>query len=1059
MNGENKEKILKNINQLDYIKGINYCCDYISFNCEYESGNIKTFKFGVKSEDTTDEYQVVVTMSNGNIINTHCNCLQYRGYHSCKHIGACLVNYEDEIFKVLKTNSLVDKSNTLLNEFWNVFNQSNKPKELISLEIELNLITNRYNNKTMEVVFKIGKEKKYILKPKLHDFLRIYEDKSQTLNFGKAFTYDPMASYFSKEDEEIIEWLIDYHHNTYIPHNQPIILKDKKLLKFLSLLMNKPFYFNPYFDIYKIEKCFPFQNTLTKQDKTFTLDFNINKKELYILSSRCEYIIYQQKACKLDAKESQLLCAILNNNMDKMVFEEDKLPYFSKSILPIIKDNIILDKKIENDIIIEKAKVKLYFDLDKDQILCRVELLYKDIAINYFDNTNTNILRDIILEQEVIDELTNWGFYIKKEKIILDDIELIGEFLEYGLLAITDKWETFTSQKIDNIKKIEKAKISSNFSIGKDNIFNYSFDLNNISNKELDKIFDNLEKKKKYYKLKNGNIINLNDSSDLIELKSLMNDLDLNSDDLFDEGVLPKYRALYLDSLKNSKYSIINTNNMFDEFINNFKNNKNFKLAFTKKESDILRGYQEEGIRWLYNIHKCDFGGILADEMGLGKSVQTLYFIDRLLKEDKEAKILIVVPTSLVYNWENEIKKFTPHLTYKLLVGNKNERNEKFEDIKDKNILITTYGLLREDKEKYLKMNFKVFIIDEAQNIKNDNALTTKIVKKVVANTKIALTGTPIENSALELWSIFDFIMPGFLSNITKFNSKYKFNEFNDETNILLEGLNKLISPFILRRKKTDVLTELPEKLENNIFLELDDEQKKVYVAELKNVKEKMDEILNTEGFSKARFMILQLLTKLRQICIDPSIVFENYKGESNKLNVLLQVVEESVKNDHKILIFTSFKTALEIVRKKLNDINISTYTIDGSVSSKNRMNLVDKFNEDDTNVFLIMLKSGGTGLNLTSADVVIHLDMWWNPQSENQATDRTHRIGQKKVVEVIKLICKGTIEEKILELQKKKRILSDKLIEGDNRNKNNLSFLSEKDIKNLLSFENKDEN
>ncbi|MEG0995078.1 MAG: DEAD/DEAH box helicase, partial [Bacilli bacterium] len=773
----------------------------------------------------------------------------------------------------------------------------------------------------------------------------------------------------------------------------------------------------------------------------------------------CEYIIYQQKACKLDAKESQLLCAILNNNMDKMVFEEDKLPYFSKSILPIIKDNIILDKKIENDIIIEKAKVKLYFDLDKDQILCRVELLYKDITINYFDNTNTNILRDIILEQEVIDELTNWGFYIKKEKIILDDIELIGEFLEYGLLAITDKWETFTSQKIDNIKKIEKAKISSNFNIGKDNIFNYSFDLNNISNKELDKIFDNLEKKKKYYKLKNGNIINLNDSSDLIELKSLMNDLDLNSDDLFDEGVLPKYRALYLDSLKNSKYSIINTNNMFDEFINNFKNNKNFKLAFTKKESDILRGYQEEGIRWLYNIHKCDFGGILADEMGLGKSVQTLYFIDRLLKEDKEAKILIVVPTSLVYNWENEIKKFTPHLTYKLLVGNKNERNEKFEDIKDKNILITTYGLLREDKEKYLKMNFKVFIIDEAQNIKNDNALTTKIVKKVVANTKIALTGTPIENSALELWSIFDFIMPGFLSNITKFNSKYKFNEFNDETNILLEGLNKLISPFILRRKKTDVLTELPEKLENNIFLELDDEQKKVYVAELKNVKEKMDEILNTEGFSKARFMILQLLTKLRQICIDPSIVFENYKGESNKLNVLLQVVEESVKNGHKILIFTSFKTALEIVRKKLNDINISTYTIDGSVSSKNRMNLVDKFNEDDTNVFLIMLKSGGTGLNLTSADVVIHLDMWWNPQSENQATDRTHRIGQKKVVEVIKLICKGTIEEKILELQKKKRILSDKLIEGDNRNKNNLSFLSEKDIKNLLSFENKDEN
>ena len=346
-------------------------------------------------------------------------------------------------------------------------------------------------------------------------------------------------------------------------------------------------------------------------------------------------------------------------------------------------------------------------------------------------------------------------------------------------------------------------------------------------------------------------------------------------------------------------------------------------------------------------------------------------------------------------------------------------------------------------------------IIDEAQNIKNSKTEITKVVKSVKAETKIALTGTPIENSLTELWCIFDFIMPGFLNSQKKFDSRYKINNIEDDKE-KLATLANLINPFILRRKKKDVLEFLPDKIENNIYVDLGEEQKKIYVSELNKVNEEIEEILQTDGISKARFMILQLLTKLRQICIDPGIIYDDYKGGSTKLDEFVKIVKEAISNNHKILVFTSFKTALNLAKKRLDKEKITSYVIDGSVSSKKRIDLVKSFNEDETNVFFIMLKSGGTGLNLTGADIVIHLDLWWNPQAENQATDRAHRIGQKNVVEVIKIITKGTIEEKILELQEKKKILSDKIIDANNNN-NTFSKLGEKDIRNLLSFENSD--
>ena len=722
------------------------------------------------------------------------------------------------------------------------------------------------------------------------------------------------------------------------------------------------------------------------------------------------------------------------NTIDKPFI---RLIYFITEMIYAIK----IDKTTDRD-----QNQTSPFIYDGQDVVIDVNLIEKV----YKDENNTKLLIDILNlwnTKEEIDKDLNNTFCSRytKGKVCLfeEDINLLAE-----------KYNVFTSEKLKEVDIIKTSNITSTFSIGKDNIMRYNFDLGDIDTSELDNLFKNLKAKKKYFKLKNGNYLNLNNDN-IKELENLVDDINLSNKDIKNgSGVIPKYRAIYLDSLKD-KYNIIKTNSLFDEFINTFLKYKDTKLSLTKKDKEVLRDYQEVGVKWLYNIYKCGFGGILADEMGLGKSVQIIYLIKKLLKEDSNSKYLIVSPTSLVYNWENEFKKFAPDIKYETFGDIKNIRHEKLE--KDNpSVYITSYGLLREDYDYYKDIKFNVCVIDEAQNIKNPNAGITKTVKSINANTKLALTGTPIENSALELWSIFDYVMDGFLGGEQEFGRKYNIKDFDEDTNKKLHNLNKLISPFVLRRRKEDVLKDLPDKLENNIFIDLSDSQKKLYAKEVERVNREFDSILHTEGISKARFLILQLLVKLRQLCIDPRIIYENYKDGSNKIDTLINVVKEYVSNNHKILLFTSFRTALDLVRKEFNKNGITSYTIDGSVSSKKRMELVDKFNSDDTNVFLIMLKSGGTGLNLTSADVVIHLDLWWNPQAESQATDRAHRIGQKNTVEVIKLVSKGTIEEKILELQQKKKMLSDKVIEGEDMDKNVISKLTEKELKELLSYEQK---
>ncbi|MDR3829693.1 MAG: DEAD/DEAH box helicase, partial [Candidatus Copromonas sp.] len=413
----------------------------------------------------------------------------------------------------------------------------------------------------------------------------------------------------------------------------------------------------------------------------------------------------------------------------------------------------------------------------------------------------------------------------------------------------------------------------------------------------------------------------------------------------------------------------------------------------------------------------------------LGKTIQVIAL---LLDEKAEngGTSLVVCPASLVYNWENEFAQFAPELKIMTAAGNQAEREEMFAAYEKErpDVIITSYDLLKRDILWYHEKKFRFEIIDEAQYIKNSSTQAAKSVKAVPAKTRFALTGTPIENHLGELWSIFDFLMPGFLFTSQKFKRAFEMPIVRDQDPNALVQLKKLTGPFILRRLKKDVLKELPDKLETVLYSNMEGEQKDLYTAAAASLKEQLME--GTDGdYGKERMQILAELMRLRQICCEPSLCFDGYKGGSAKLDTCMELLLNGTSAGHKILLFSQFTSMLEIIAKRLKKEKIPFYLLTGSTPKRDRVQMASSFQKDDVMVFLISLKAGGTGLNLTAADVVIHYDPWWNVAAQNQATDRAHRIGQENQVSVFKLITKHTIEENILKLQEMKRDLADTVV------------------------------
>lgn len=717
-------------------------------------------------------------------------------------------------------------------------------------------------------------------------------------------------------------------------------------------------------------------------------------------------------------------------------------------------------------------------------VTCKATVKYGDREFSLY-TTDDIAARDMNREtvvRNVIHKYSNAFNPFEQCAVIADDEEMEYEFLTEGIQALQAVGEVFISDALRRIEVRNSPKVTVGVSLS-GNLLELSMTAGDISKEELIDILSRYNKKKKFYRLKNGAFVNAADSG-LDTVEELRAGLQLTDKQMKQDKIeVQKYRALYLDAqLKENPVVSAVKDKSFKSLVRNMKTIEDNDFEVPESLDKVLREYQKRGFLWIKTLNYNGFGGILADDMGLGKTLQVIAFLlseflerrntvveniavketamlnmqseietveqackaaeaqkaDGKKADGQTGKLqrntLIIAPASLVYNWSSEIQRFAPELTAKMVTGTAAERRQILAEADSEDILLTSYDLLKRDISEYEGYKFRCEIIDEAQYIKNANTQAAKAVKEVQADFRLALTGTPVENRLSELWSIFDYLMPGFLYSYKKFREEVEIPAVQNSDEDAMKRLQKMIRPFVLRRLKKEVLTDLPDKLEENMFVQLTGEQQKLYDAHVKRMMLMLDK-QSEEEFKTSKITILAELTKLRQICCDPSLIFTDYKADSAKVDMCLNMISNAVESGHKILLFSQFTTMLDHLAKRLEEEKISYYMLTGSTSKEKRAQMVENFNTDDTQVFCISLKAGGTGLNLTAADIVIHFDPWWNLAVQNQATDRAHRIGQKNVVNVYKLIVKDTIEENILKLQEKKRELADQILEGEGLN------------------------
>lgn len=779
----------------------------------------------------------------------------------------------------------------------------------------------------------------------------------------------------------------------------------------------------------------------------------IDKFHNIINTNNYIYIYYDKNIYRLGKEfiESKytVLQIFLSNYCNSIHVSKKNLTNFFSLIYPNIKNDIDIKKDIFESVksyIPQALKPKLFLDFDdRNYLIADLQFCYDDVAFNPIEKEEIKANRNLLEEAIYLNKLIKTGFLLdeKNKRFIINNDDVIYNFIEDDLEEYIRISEVYTTENFNrkNIKKSQKTAIGVKIN---NNLLEINLEKSPIDKKEIKEILQKYKLNKKYHRLKDGSFVSLEDNKDVEFLNDLLDGMDTSYKSIDEIIQLPINRTLYLERLLNNNPQV---ELMADEEYKKIVNDTNIKNNYAnvpEELKDILRDYQKVGYEWLNVLDKYGFGGILADDMGLGKTIQILSILLISKKEKKENNTsLVVAPSSLTLNWKNEAEKFAKELNILVINGNAEERVEKIKSINKYDLVITSYDLLKRDIEEYEKLDytFRYIIADEAQYIKNNNTQNSKAIKRIKAKTKYALTGTPMENSLSELWSIFDYIMPGYLFSYKKFKSNYEVPITREHDEEVLKKLKMIIEPFILRRTKKEVLKELPDKTTIVLNNEMLEEQEKVYLSYLAQARDELHEEIEDKGFEQSRIKILALLTRLRQICCHPSLFISNYKEGSGKLNQCIELVKDGIQSGHKILLFSGYTSMFEIIEQELKKEGINYLKLTGKTNVKDRFDLIEQFNTDDNiKVFLISLKAGGTGINLTSSDMVIHYDPWWNLSVENQATDRTHRIGQTKKVQVYKLITKNSIEEKIYDLQQRKKELIDNMLSTDTKFINKLS-------------------
>ena len=700
----------------------------------------------------------------------------------------------------------------------------------------------------------------------------------------------------------------------------------------------------------------------------------------------------------------------------------------------------------------EALKARFEFDSDSpDELRLRPTLSYGDFTFSPLadEHVPREICRDVPAEFYISRLITRYFSYWEDESgelVIRGDEEALYQVLSEGMPQFQEVGEVWLSESVRHLRVLPPPEVSMGVSLG-GGWLDLKIETAGIDPAELLQVLSEYRQKKKYYRMKNGEFLQLSGGG-LQALDSLTADLGLTKSEFqAGETKIPAYRAFYLDSLSgDGRMKLFQRDEAYGMMVRDLKTAQSVSYAVPAVLEKTLREYQKIGYTWMRTLARYHFGGILADDMGLGKTLQVIALLTAFYQEKTEQKAagnegsgselplpsLIVCPASLVYNWGQEFARFSPEIRVLLIAGTAKERQEQLEEqmrmeaSEGAQVIITSYDLLKRDRAAYLGRTFEYEIIDEAQVIKNAKTQGAKAVKEISANARFALTGTPVENRLSELWSIFDFLMPGFLYSYRKFRERYELPIVKNQDPEALTALRRMTGPFVLRRLKKDVLRELPGKEERIVYSAASGRQQKLYTASALKLKEAL---AGGAWSGNGKLEVLSQLMRLRQICCDPALCFEDYTGESAKLETCVSLIASASAAGHKILLFSQFASMLERIRERLLQEGISSHLLVGATPKEERSRMVQAFASDEVPVFLISLKAGGTGLNLTAADIVIHYDPWWNVAAQNQVTDRAYRIGQEKPVTVYKLILKDTIEENLLKLQNAKLALAAQVV------------------------------
>jgi hypothetical protein len=1041
-------------------KVMNIVSSVISFN------GFNSYQIEIRWDDITNNIQAYCSC--------HDNEEDYEDDGPCRHITAVLLKYITEYeSKLYKDNPQINEIDDLINNLRNASKEGSEYKRELNLEIKF------FNGRSFEkpnIELKLGVEKNYVVKG-MKKFLEAVL-RGNSLEFGKNFTYDPSIHKFNEIDEKIMQMLLELreldeeHGNSYGYYNpygnsiftgKKLLLTDKLMYRFFKLSKGRSIDAviddEEYAGAKIIEDEMPLKFKLGMNRKNIELSQESKIPEAIDGLNRIffydgNFYLPPEKQIKMYEPIYNLLISKKNQKLIINKEEGEKVASYLLPALKKVSKEVALDKNIEETFYETELLIKTYLDKADDFVTASLKYKYDDLEIDPFKAETVSksrkiLIRDIEKEENCDKVLRSFGFEKDKDNYIMKNEGNIVSFINEGVNKLQELGEVYYSDSFKNIKIYGKSSLKAGISIGAGDLLEFTFELEGVDKEELKNIFNALREKKKYYRLKKGGFVSLEDDG-IKNIGEVIDYLGINDKELLNDKILlSKYNALYLDQkIRDKDMDFVNRSRNFRELTNNIRDVKEMDYELPEHLDKIMRNYQKVGFKWFKTLSYYGFGGILADEMGLGKTLEAIAFLD---SERGEKPSLVVAPTSLLYNWQGEIEKFAPEMKALVMSGSKNQREELMEEVEKSDIVITSYPLIRRDIELYENINFKYCILDEAQQIKNAASINANSVKKIKAEGYFALTGTPMENSLTELWSIFDFIMPGYLLSHSKFSKIYETPIVKNGDKTALDELNRHIKPFILRRLKKDVLKELPPKIEHKLVVEMTEEQKKLYAAYSSSAKNEISREIRNNGFNKSKIKIFSILTRLRQICCDPSVFVEGFSGESGKMLALYDILSESIDQGHKVLIFSQFTSVLKNITKMLDKDEIKYLYLDGNTKSEDRMALTKKFNGGSTNIFLISLKAGGTGLNLTGADTVIHFDPWWNPAVEEQATDRAHRIGQKKNVEVIKLLSKGTIEEKIFNLQEKKKEIINNVINQDMNEDNVMTKMTQEDLESLF--------